>query len=274
MLTGHLFINNGFGHDGDPDGTPIEVTAIDGDPNAVGQTITLASGAKLTVNSDGTFTYDPRGAFDLPHSASGAVNGFAADGFSYTITGDDVPMSRSRSAASPIRATPISATSSTTKSSAPPCAISSASSRAATTAPTASAATTASISAAHSTGTTSRTAATASTPDPSGRLQRRNHVRQVRPEQHPRHRIDLARPGANSTYVESSGALYSYSLTFIDANVAAGATMRGQRLSPHARGKPDRRRLGGDRRRLPDIRRPLRRHPRRRRAAGCFLLRP
>jgi hypothetical protein len=87
--SGSLFVDNGNGQDRDPDGTPIQVTAVNGDPNAVGKTIRLESGASLTVQADGSFVYDPRGAFSLPASASGAANGTAKDGFSYTITGGD-----------------------------------------------------------------------------------------------------------------------------------------------------------------------------------------
>ena len=40
---------------------------------SVGQMITLASGAHLTLNADGTFTYDQNHAFDsTPAASSGA----------------------------------------------------------------------------------------------------------------------------------------------------------------------------------------------------------
>jgi hypothetical protein len=86
---GSLFVDNGSGADGDPDGTPVLVTSVNGDPDAVGREIVLESGARLTVFADGRFIYDPRGSFDLPASASGAVNGTAEDGFTYTVTGGD-----------------------------------------------------------------------------------------------------------------------------------------------------------------------------------------
>jgi VCBS repeat-containing protein len=48
----------------------------------------LASGAHLTLNSDGTFVYDPFGAFDyLPAAGSGASNLTATDSFTYKLTG-------------------------------------------------------------------------------------------------------------------------------------------------------------------------------------------
>ena len=89
LLEGNLFADQGEGPDGDPDGTPIAVTAVNGDTTAVGREITLESGARLTVFADGRFIYDPRGAFDLAASGSGATNATASDGFSYTITGGD-----------------------------------------------------------------------------------------------------------------------------------------------------------------------------------------
>ena len=50
--------------------------------------ITLASGAKLTLNADGTFTYKPNNAFDAtPTPGSGASNQPGADSFNYTLSG-------------------------------------------------------------------------------------------------------------------------------------------------------------------------------------------
>lgn len=90
VYNGNVFLDNGHGFDRDPDGDPIQVTSINGDPNAVGQTITLGSGALLRVNADGSFTYDPNGAFaGMPSPDSGAVNGTDTDSFTYTITGGD-----------------------------------------------------------------------------------------------------------------------------------------------------------------------------------------
>ncbi|MCC6917556.1 MAG: VCBS repeat-containing protein [Alphaproteobacteria bacterium] len=73
-----------------PDNTfPAVVTAVNGVGASVGQQITLASGALLTLNADGTFSYDPNGKFDyLPSFAtSGASNTTATDSFSYTVAG-------------------------------------------------------------------------------------------------------------------------------------------------------------------------------------------
>jgi VCBS repeat-containing protein len=52
--------------------------------------VTLASGALLTLNANGTFDYDPNGAFeDLPDSASGAINLLRDDSFTYTLADGD-----------------------------------------------------------------------------------------------------------------------------------------------------------------------------------------
>ena len=84
--TGSLFGFNGSGEDTDPDGPALTVSAVNGSAGNVDTTITLASGAKLTVNSDGTYTYDPDGNFDtLTDSSSGAVNTFATETFQYTL---------------------------------------------------------------------------------------------------------------------------------------------------------------------------------------------
>jgi VCBS repeat-containing protein len=87
VLPGNVFVNNGSGPD-DPDGGPPPVvTAVNGSGAAVGQQITLPSGAKLTLNSDGTFSYDPNHAFDSLHLAppgSGASNTHTTDTFQYT----------------------------------------------------------------------------------------------------------------------------------------------------------------------------------------------
>ena len=59
----------------------MRVVSVDGQSAHVGATITLASGALLTVNADGCLSYDPNGKFD-------GLTDFqrATDGFTYTIT--------------------------------------------------------------------------------------------------------------------------------------------------------------------------------------------
>ena len=64
-------------NDTDPDqGDTRTVVSVNGSAAAVGQTMTLASGARLTVNADGTFTYDPTGALDGLRAGQTAVDAF------------------------------------------------------------------------------------------------------------------------------------------------------------------------------------------------------
>jgi VCBS repeat-containing protein len=75
-----------FANDSDPDGPALAVEAVNGAPGDVGVQITLASGALLTLNADGTYTYDPNGAFaDAPAPGSGGVP--VTDSFTYTLVG-------------------------------------------------------------------------------------------------------------------------------------------------------------------------------------------
>ena len=59
----------------------IFVSAVGGDEAGVGSAVTLDSGALLTVFSDGTYIYDPNGAFDDLNDGDTAT-----DSFTYTIS--------------------------------------------------------------------------------------------------------------------------------------------------------------------------------------------
>ncbi|MCA9054287.1 MAG: hypothetical protein KDA75_10650, partial [Planctomycetaceae bacterium] len=84
VLSGNLITdNNGNGSDSDPEMGLLAITQVDGSGGNVGAQFTLGSGALLTVNSDGTFNYDPNGVFDALESGESAV-----DTFTYTITDD------------------------------------------------------------------------------------------------------------------------------------------------------------------------------------------
>ncbi|HYD37361.1 MAG TPA: Ig-like domain-containing protein, partial [Allosphingosinicella sp.] len=85
--TGDLFANNGSGPDTDAEGDTMTISAVSG--GTVGVEFALASGALLTVNSDGTYTYKPNGQFNwLTDNTSGAVNtSTVGDTFQYTLTG-------------------------------------------------------------------------------------------------------------------------------------------------------------------------------------------
>jgi hypothetical protein len=71
-------------------GDTLEITEIEGQAVTVGVAITLASGAQVTLNADGTLTYNPNGAFASLIStataiATGALNVAATDSFAYTL---------------------------------------------------------------------------------------------------------------------------------------------------------------------------------------------
>jgi VCBS repeat-containing protein len=83
IATGSLFVDNGNGNDSDPDGPALAVSQVNGAAGNVGTALTLASGAKLTVNANGTYSYDPNGRFDSLTNGSSTVG----DTFTYTLAG-------------------------------------------------------------------------------------------------------------------------------------------------------------------------------------------
>ena len=95
FLNGNVLSANPTIPDSDSDGDSLTVTAINDNDANVGTQITLASGALLTLNSDGTFEYDQNGAFD--DLEQGQTD---TDSFTYTIT-DGQEVSPSDSAPSP-----------------------------------------------------------------------------------------------------------------------------------------------------------------------------
>jgi VCBS repeat-containing protein len=67
--------------DFDVEGDALTVVRVGNSAASVGQAVTLFSGAVLTLNGDGTFAYDPMGAFDwLTEGES------ASDSFAYTVS--------------------------------------------------------------------------------------------------------------------------------------------------------------------------------------------
>ncbi len=69
------------GQDSDLDGDTLTVTQVNGAAYTPGAAITLPSGALLTMNADGTYSYDPNGSFE-----SVPVGATAADTFTYQIS--------------------------------------------------------------------------------------------------------------------------------------------------------------------------------------------
>jgi hypothetical protein len=80
-VSGNVLLNNGTGADSDTGGDILSIAAVNGAPADIGSSITLSSGALLTLNADGTFNYDTNGAFD---SLSGTRND--SDSFTYTLS--------------------------------------------------------------------------------------------------------------------------------------------------------------------------------------------
>ncbi|WP_153555201.1 tandem-95 repeat protein [Roseimaritima sediminicola] len=68
-------------NDVDVEGDALSVSAVEGQAGQVGNQIRIASGALLTVNADGSFTYDANDAFDSL-AAGEQIN----DTFSYTVS--------------------------------------------------------------------------------------------------------------------------------------------------------------------------------------------
>jgi hypothetical protein len=92
IISASVLTDNGHGADSDPDGPPVQVGDVNGSPGDVGVPVAQSSGALLTVNSDGSFSYDPNGQFDYLVSAAkatatGAVNSSATDTFTYSLVG-------------------------------------------------------------------------------------------------------------------------------------------------------------------------------------------
>jgi VCBS repeat-containing protein len=87
----NLFADNSYGPDTDPD-TPLQVAAVNNVAGNVGHVLTLPSGAEVTVNADGTFSYNPSHAFDWLTAAVGAANQYGHDSFTYTLAGGSSAM--------------------------------------------------------------------------------------------------------------------------------------------------------------------------------------
>ena len=80
-LSDSVLTNNGNGADTDPNGNPLSVVQVNLTGFTAGSPFALPSGALLTMNANGTYVYDPNGAFD--GLADGATT---TDSFSYTVT--------------------------------------------------------------------------------------------------------------------------------------------------------------------------------------------
>ncbi len=82
LNTENVLLDNGIAADSDPDANDtLTVTAVNGSSTDIGNQITLASGALLTLNSDGTYSYNPNGQFES--LGEGETD---TDSFTYTIS--------------------------------------------------------------------------------------------------------------------------------------------------------------------------------------------
>jgi VCBS repeat-containing protein len=68
-------------NDTDADNDTLTVSAVNGVAANVGTAVTLASGALVTVNADGTYTYNPNGQFETLNTGESAT-----DSFQYTVS--------------------------------------------------------------------------------------------------------------------------------------------------------------------------------------------
>src|SRR5262249_24867089 len=67
--------------DSDPDGDVLRVSEVNGDTALVGTRFTLASGARLTVDANGEFKFEPRGAYNHLGATESTT-----ETFSYTVS--------------------------------------------------------------------------------------------------------------------------------------------------------------------------------------------
>lgn len=83
VLMGNVLIDNGAGADSDIDGDTLSVTEINGNAADIGNPIALASGSTITLNADGSFTFDPTAA---PTAQALQAGDTLDDTFTYTIS--------------------------------------------------------------------------------------------------------------------------------------------------------------------------------------------
>ena len=80
-IAGSLFNDNGNGFDNDPDNDALTVIAVNGSAANVDSFITLPSGSRLFITSDGIFQYTPDSSFDVLNSGESTT-----ESFTYTIS--------------------------------------------------------------------------------------------------------------------------------------------------------------------------------------------
>ena len=83
-VTGNVFVDNGSGRDADPENQSLTVVEVDG-LTQVGTTITLESGARLTLQANGQFVYETNGILSNTDSFTYTISDGAQLGFA-TVT--------------------------------------------------------------------------------------------------------------------------------------------------------------------------------------------
>ncbi|MEJ6399581.1 Ig-like domain-containing protein, partial [Yoonia sp. 208BN28-4] len=77
-------LGNVLDNDTDPDGDPLTVSEVNGDPANVGQPVDGSDGGLVTINPDGTISFDPNGDFeDLDEDEEATTT------VTYTVTDPD-----------------------------------------------------------------------------------------------------------------------------------------------------------------------------------------
>ena len=80
-IVGNVLIDNGNGADSDADGDMLSVIGVAGGSGNTNTVVTLTSGATVTIDSLGNYTYDLNGAFDALSTGDTAM-----DSFTYTVS--------------------------------------------------------------------------------------------------------------------------------------------------------------------------------------------
>ncbi len=80
-----------LGNDNDPDGDDLIITEINGVPVMVGAPLTLPSGAVITLNADGTVSYDPPADYNGPDSFTYTISDGEGGTDTATVTLDVTP---------------------------------------------------------------------------------------------------------------------------------------------------------------------------------------
>lgn len=87
LITGNVLANDSDANPGDN----LIISAVEGNNLNLGESITLASGAEVTLNGDGTFDYNPNSQFEDLNEGDTATDSFTytvSDGNSGTATAD------------------------------------------------------------------------------------------------------------------------------------------------------------------------------------------